>query len=128
MTATFDSARKQKRLMPVITVAGSQVGKGRDMDSALIVGYLASACSMASFAPQAWRIIKTGDTDAISRHMYLLTVTGFALWSVFGIMRMEWPIILTNTVCFVLSAFILMMKVLPKSQRDKIAAKLDPGK
>jgi MtN3 and saliva related transmembrane protein len=96
------------------------------MDAALIVGYLASICSTTSFLPQAWKIIKTGDTAAISMRMYAVTVTGFALWSVFGVMRMEWPIILTNAVCFCLSAFILVMKVLPKKRREAISARLDP--
>ena len=73
------------------------------MDAALIVGYAASHCSMTSFLPQAWKI-RTGDTGAISKRMYAVTGTGFALWSVFGVMRMEWPIILANTVCFCLSA------------------------
>ena len=80
------------------------------MDHALVIGYLASICSMTSFVPQAWKIVRTGDTAAISRRMYAVTVAGFALWSVFGVLRMEWPIILTNTVC----------------QREKIASKLDP--
>ncbi len=96
------------------------------MDAALIVGYLASACSMTSFVPQAWKVIKTGDTAAISLWMYAVTVVGFALWAVFGFMRMEWPIILTNTVCFCLSSFILTMKVLPRRQREQVAARLDP--
>lgn len=96
------------------------------MDAALIVGYLASICSTTSFLPQAWKIIKTSDTAAISMRMYAVTVTGFALWSVFGVMRMEWPIILTNAVCFCLSAFILVMKVLPKKRREAISARLDP--
>ena len=96
------------------------------MDIALIVGYLASVCSMTSFVPQAWKIIKTGDTAAISMRMYAVTVVGFALWSVFGVMRMEWPIILTNIVCFCLSAFILIMKMLPSRRREEIASKLNP--
>ena len=96
------------------------------MDLALIVGYLASVCSMTSFVPQALKIVRTGDTAAISKRMYAVTVIGFALWSVFGVMRMEWPIILTNTVCFCLSAFILVMKVLPRRRREKVAAKIDP--
>ena len=96
------------------------------MDAALIVGYAASLCSTTSFLPQAWKIIRTGDTGAISKRMYAVTVTGFALWSVFGVMRMEWPIILTNTVCFWLSGFILAMTVLPLRTRERVAAKLDP--
>lgn len=98
------------------------------MDIALIVGYLASICSMASFVPQAWKIIKTADTAAISKRMYAVTVVGFALWSAFGVLRMEWPIILTNVVCFCLSSFILVMKILPRAKRERIAAKIDPEK
>lgn len=98
------------------------------MDIALIVGYLASVCSMTSFVPQAWKIIKTADTAAISKRMYAVTVVGFALWSAFGVLRMEWPIILTNVVCFCLSSFILVMKILPQGKRERIAAKIDPEK
>lgn len=81
------------------------------METALIVGYLASLCSVGSFIPQAWKVVRTGDTEAISARMYGLTVTGFALWTAFGIMRGEWPIILTNALCFVFSAFILFRKL-----------------
>ncbi|WP_246160185.1 SemiSWEET family sugar transporter [Aureimonas fodinaquatilis] len=95
---------------------------------ALIIGYLASVCSMTSFVPQAWKIIKTGDTEAISKRMYTVTVIGFALWSAFGFLRMEWPIILTNVVCFFLSGFILTMKWLPRRKREAVSAKLDPDK
>lgn len=81
------------------------------MDSALIIGYLASICSVTSFVPQAWKVIKTGDTTALSARMYALTVTGFALWTAFGILRTEGPIILTNSLCFLFSGFILYRKV-----------------
>lgn len=81
------------------------------MDTTLLIGYLASACSVTSFLPQVWKVIKTGDTAAISARMYMLTVFGFALWSVFGILRGEWPIILTNSICFCLSGYILIRKL-----------------
>ncbi len=97
------------------------------MDIALIVGYLASICSVTSFVPQAWKIVRTDDTAAISLRMYSLTVLGFGLWTAFGIMRMEWPIILTNAICFTLSAFILVMKVLPIDRKKKVSKWLDPN-
>ncbi|MUO79735.1 hypothetical protein GOZ80_08010 [Agrobacterium vitis] len=81
------------------------------MDTTLIVGYLASACSVTSFVPQVWKVLKTGDTAAISARMYTLPVVGFALWSAFGILKHEWPIILTNSICFCLSGFILIKKL-----------------
>ncbi|MCO5066482.1 MAG: SemiSWEET family transporter [Rhizobiaceae bacterium] len=72
---------------------------------------------MTSFTPQAWKIIKTRDTSSISAPMYALTVLGFALWLAFGLLKAEWPIIITNGVCLILSAFILLMTVLPESRK-----------
>jgi MtN3 and saliva related transmembrane protein len=81
---------------------------------------------MTSFAPQAWKIIRTRDTGSISAPMYALTVSGFALWLTFGLMKDEWPIIITNGVCLILSAFILMMTVLPRDKKEAVADAIDP--
>jgi len=45
-----------------------------------LTGSVAALCSMVSFVPQAWRIVKSRDTGSISPVMYSFTVTGFALW------------------------------------------------
>ena len=97
------------------------------METDTIIGYLAAVCSMISFTPQAWKIIKTRETASISVQMYAITVLGFALWLTFGVMKREWPIILTNGVCLVLSAFILVMTLLPGAKRDAVADVLDPA-
>jgi len=76
---------------------------------------------MVSFVPQALKILRTRDVKAISTAMYTVTVTGFALWTAFGIFRGELPIIITNTVCFLLSAFILAMKLMPARVREKLS-------
>lgn len=81
------------------------------MDYALVIGYLASACSVTSFIPQVMKVVRSGDTAAISARMYTVTVIGFALWSIFGILRLEWPIILTNSACFFLAGYILYRKL-----------------
>lgn len=96
------------------------------MQNVTLVGYLAALCSMTSFAPQAWKIIRTRDTNSISAPMYAMTVAGFLLWLVFGIMKSEGPIIITNGVCLLLSAFILLMTVLPRRRKEQIADALDP--
>ena len=95
------------------------------MDSATMIGSVAAICSVASFLPQAWRIIRTRDTAAISTGMYVITVAGFALWLAFGIIRSEWPIIVTNAICLVLASFILMMKLLPAVLKNKVADEFD---
>ncbi|KAA2233153.1 SemiSWEET family sugar transporter [Salinarimonas soli] len=97
------------------------------MDIVTVVGYLAALCSTTSFAPQAWRIVKTRDTSAISSKMYIITVVGFALWLAYGIIKGEWPLTLTNGICLALSAFILVMKLLPQRKKEQIADTLGPS-
>ncbi|MER9744659.1 SemiSWEET transporter [Mesorhizobium sp. M0187] len=96
------------------------------MQTVTLVGYLATVCSMSSFTPQAWKIIRTRETSGISAPTYAITVLGFALWLAFGIMKAEWPIIITNGVCLLLSAFILTMTVLPQAEKEAVAKAFDP--
>jgi MtN3 and saliva related transmembrane protein len=92
-----------------------------------VAGTLAALCSTISFVPQAWRIVRTRDTQAISPLTYSFTVTGFALWTAYGLGLGEWPLILTNSICFVLSAFILVMTLLPRPKKEAVAETIDPA-
>jgi MtN3 and saliva related transmembrane protein len=96
------------------------------MDTATIIGTFAALASTASFAPQAWKIIKSRSTKDISAGMYTLTVSGFALWTAYGLALGQWPLIITNSICLVMSAFILTMKLLPRPKKNKVADALDP--
>jgi MtN3 and saliva related transmembrane protein len=96
------------------------------MSLVTIIGSLAAIASTVSFAPQAWKIIKSRHTSDISLGMYAVTVCGFALWTIYGVLLGEWPLIVTNTICFLLAGFILTMKILPGPQKNKVADALDP--
>ena len=97
------------------------------MSAVTILGYLAAAASMASFAPQAWKIIRSRETKGISAGMYLLTVSAFALWLAYGVVQRQWPLVVSNSVCFALSAFILAMTLLPQAKKDKVADAVSGG-
>ena len=100
----------------------------RDMTMGWITaaGAIAALCSMVSFVPQAWRIVKSRDTSSISPVMYSFTVAGFALWTLYGIGLGQWPLIVTNSVCLLLASFILMMTLLPQAKKDAMADTVDP--
>ena len=97
------------------------------MDAVSIVGALATICSTTSFVPQAWKVVRTRDTSAISKRMYAITVAGFSLWLAYGLLLGQWPLIATNGVRLVLSAFILLMKVMPRPRKEAVAGALDPS-
>lgn len=91
-----------------------------------IVGFCAAATSVASFVPQAWKIIKSRKTDDLSAPMYVLTSIGFTLWLIFGIARGEWALILPNALCLAATLFILIMILAPTRATAAVAEKLDP--
>ncbi len=96
------------------------------MNSTVIIGGVAAVASTSSFVPQAYKIIRTRNTSAISSGMYIVTVTGFALWTAYGALLSEWPLIASNFISLILSAFILAMKLLPRPAKERIADAIDP--
>lgn len=75
-----------------------------------VVGSAAGLCSMASFAPQIAKILREGDASAVSLRMYLITVTGFVLWTGYGLLLGSWPIWASNAVNLSLATTILALK------------------
>lgn len=96
------------------------------IDATQVVGTLAACASVASFLPQAWKIVKTRDVKGLSPLMYLLTVSAFALWMTFGLLKSEWALIVPNALCLAAAAFILAMVLLPRRKREEVADTLDP--
>jgi MtN3 and saliva related transmembrane protein len=89
-----------------------------------MLGIAAAVASTISFAPQAWKIIRTADTRAISTGMYLMTVSAFALWTAYGARLGQWPLVVSNAICFLLSGFILTMKLLPRGKKRAVSRKV----
>ncbi|WP_269714459.1 SemiSWEET family sugar transporter [Caulobacter sp. NIBR2454] len=75
-----------------------------------LIGTLAAICSMTSFAPQILKIWKERDASSVSLRMYAVTVTGFILWTTYGIMLESWPLVFSNAVCVLMSGTVLAMK------------------
>lgn len=96
------------------------------MSATIVIGVVAAVLSVSSFVPQVWRIVKTRETKDLATPMWIMTVSSFALWTTYGIALGAWPLIVPNAICCVLACFILMMKLLPRRAKEKVADKLDP--
>ena len=75
------------------------------------VGVGAAVCSMTSFAPQLMKIWRERDASQVSLRMYLVTVTGFVLWTAYGILIGRWPVAVSNAVCLAMSGAVLVLKL-----------------
>lgn len=85
------------------------------MNWTTILGLVAGVCTTAAVIPQllkAWKTKKVGD---VSPGMFFVLITGLALWTTYGVIRNDLPIILTNGVALVLNS--LMLYLLFKYER-----------
>ena len=82
------------------------------MNLADIIGGAAACHTTGSFLPQAWRVIRTRDTRAISLVMYLMFTSGVALWGVYGALTLQWSIIIANVITVITASLILSLKIL----------------
>lgn len=96
------------------------------IDWITIVGTIGATASVASFTPQAWKIIRERSTEGLSLAMFALTCLAFASWTTFGLMKGEWTLIVPNAICLVFALFILGMIALPSRKTAEVAQKLDP--
>jgi MtN3 and saliva related transmembrane protein len=76
-----------------------------------ILATIAGILSTSSFVPQVLKAWRERDTRAISKHMYMVTVTAFVLWTVYGYLIGSWPIMIFNLLSLGLSATILILKI-----------------
>jgi MtN3 and saliva related transmembrane protein len=76
-----------------------------------LTGTLAAILTTSAYLPQALRAWRTRSTADVSLKMYVIMVTGTALWLVYGLALHDWPLIGANSICLVLTAFILFLKL-----------------
>lgn len=75
------------------------------------IGFIAAFLTTVSFAPQAIKTIRTKRTESLSLGMYLIFTLGVGCWLAYGIHLGDIPIILANSVTFLLTGTILVLKL-----------------
>ena len=76
-----------------------------------MIGSIAAILTTFAFLPQVVRLVKTKDTESIALGMYVMQVICIALWLAHGLHIGDLPLILANSVSFLLSGIILIYKL-----------------
>ena len=84
-----------------------------------IIGLIAGICTTVSFAPQLVKIVKTKKVRDISLYMYIILTTGIFLWLIYGICLKKHPIILANSISFLMCLFIVIAKIVYGKENNK---------
>jgi MtN3 and saliva related transmembrane protein len=74
-------------------------------------GLAAAACTTVAYVPQAVKAWRSRSTKDVSLSMFLLMVTGIALWLAYGLILRDLPLILANAVTLSLAGAILVCKL-----------------
>ena len=74
-------------------------------------GYAAALCTTSAYIPQVVRVWRTRSTKDISLKMFLVLITGLALWLTYGFLKGEIPIIAANSITLMLAGTILFFKL-----------------
>jgi MtN3 and saliva related transmembrane protein len=77
----------------------------------LYIGYAAAVLGTICWIPQALQVWRTRDTRSLSlvaQVLFLVTVT---LWLIYGVMIVDWPLILANIVSVTAMISIVMAKL-----------------
>jgi len=76
-----------------------------------LIGLLAATCTTGSFLPQVIRTWRTRSTRDVSALMFVLLVTGNALWLLYGALIGDLPLVVANLITITLVAIILALKL-----------------
>ena len=76
-----------------------------------IIGLIAGTCTTIAFLPQVIKTVKTKETKDISISMYIILVTGILFWITYGTLIKDLPVILANSIAFILATIVLILKI-----------------
>lgn len=76
-----------------------------------VLGLVAGACTTIAFLPQVIKTWKSRSAKDLSLGMFSFFCFGVLLWLIYGIMKMDIPVIAANMVTLMLASTLLFFKL-----------------
>lgn len=73
-----------------------------------VIGTIAGILTSVSMIPQLIKVLKEKDVENLSWGMIAVLLTGVSLWVIYGIMKNELPIILSNGFSVLVNTILLI--------------------
>jgi len=80
-------------------------------NSVQIIGLAAALLTSVSMIPQAVKSIRYQQYKELSMVTYSFLVSGVILWIIYGVIQKDWPVILANSIAFIPTSLILILKL-----------------
>ena len=79
-----------------------------------VLGIVAGVLTSAAMIPQLIKVLREKNVDDLSWVMLLVLITGVSLWIWYGVLKNEWPIILSNAFSVLMNVSLLICYVVYK--------------
>ncbi|HOZ77267.1 MAG TPA: SemiSWEET transporter [Ferruginibacter sp.] len=76
-----------------------------------LVGIVASIGTAMSMVPQLTKLIKEKEAENISMNMLLVLFLGVGCWIVYGVLKKDWIIIISNTFSLVINVLLTVLAI-----------------
>jgi MtN3 and saliva related transmembrane protein len=80
------------------------------------VGILAGVLTGVSMLPQLIKIIREKEADSVSLLMLIVLLAGLAGWVWYGILKNDYPIIITNSFSFLTNLSIIILTLIYRAR------------
>lgn len=81
-----------------------------------IIGIAAGVCTSISLLPQIIKVIREKKAEDISIFYLIVLLCGLGLWTYYGVLKDDFPIIATNVVSMVLNITMITLGVMYKGK------------
>ncbi|MBU2995411.1 SemiSWEET transporter [Cellulophaga baltica] len=82
-----------------------------ELDIKEVIGVLAGVFTTIAVLPQIVKAVKTQKVSDISPFMYIILCIGVGMWTIYGVMKKDWPIIITNGISLVFNSVMLYILI-----------------
>lgn len=84
-----------------------------------ITGMIAGVLTAASLLPQLIKMLKENKYEAVSPWALLILLMGLALWIIYGFFKNDIPILVTNSISFLINLVMVILRFNYKRKKHK---------
>ncbi|MBC7422975.1 MAG: SemiSWEET transporter [Ferruginibacter sp.] len=75
-----------------------------------IIGFVAGILTAISMLPQLIKTLKEKKAEEVSPVMLVVLISGVLLWIVYGAIKKDFPILITNSISFLLNLWMFFLR------------------
>jgi MtN3 and saliva related transmembrane protein len=76
-----------------------------------LIGLIAGILTASSILPQLIKTIREHKAEGVSVFIFIILMAGTAMWVYYGILRDDFPLMITNAFSFGLNLIMLILKI-----------------